>query len=146
MYDKKGPLIATSSALPTTATETEIDVTWTVDGDAPTGVAINGTFTRRLNLPQDFPYDWCDGLIVQALVGTTVISGMKVNWGPGSAEADNDDLEDFSVGALYLTDTGGSRAKIDLIYNAHREGPFIELQGDNDTIPANATVKIYLAR
>ena len=42
LYDKKGPLLATSSALPTTATTDELAVTWTIDGDAPTGVAING--------------------------------------------------------------------------------------------------------
>ena len=56
------------------------------------------------------------------------------------------DSEDFSVGALYFTDTGLERVKIDFIYNAHQEGPFIELQGDNDTLPADATIKIYLAR
>ena len=145
LYDKKGPLLATSSVLPTTATINPIVVTWTIDGDAPTGVAINGSNTARVDLPQVRPYAWTDGLIVEALVGTTVISDMKVTWGPGSAQADVD-AEDFSIGALYFTDTGGFRAKIDFIYNAEEAGPFIELRGDNDTIPANATVKIYLAR
>ena len=32
-------------------------------------------------------------LIVEALVGTTVISDMKVNWGPGSAAEDAEDAE-----------------------------------------------------
>ena len=145
LYDKKGPLVATSSVLPTTATENEIEVTWTIGGDAPTGVAINSSLVRRIDLPQVRPYAWCDGLIVQALVGTTVISDMKVTWGPGSASEDLEE-EDFSVGSLYFTGTGLARVKIDFIYNAHEEGPFIELKGDNDTIPANATVKVYLAR
>ena len=89
LYDKKGPLIATSSVLPTTATTEGIIVTWTIDGDAPTGVAINSSETKRVNLPQVRPYAWCDGLIVEALVGTTVISDIKVTWGPGNA-ADDD--------------------------------------------------------
>ena len=145
LYDKRGPLLATSSALPTAATNVGITVTWTIDGDAPTGVAINGSLARRVDLPQSRPYTWCDGLIVEALVGTTVMADIKVTWGPSSAQIDADD-QDFSVGALYFADTGLSRPKIDFIYNAHENGPFIELQGDNDTIPANATVKIYLAR
>ena len=145
LYDKKGPLVATSSVLPTTATDAPIVVTWTIDGDAPTGVVINGTESQRINLPQERPYAWCDGLIVEALVGTIVISDIKGTWGPGSASEDGEE-EDFSVGALYFTDTGDDRVKVDFIYNASSEGPFIELKGDNDTIPANATVKIYLAR
>ena len=144
LYDKKGPLLATSSALPTTATDAPIVVTWTIDGDAPTGVAI-GAETQRVNLPQVRPYAWCDGLIVEALVGTTVISDMKVTWGPGNVADDSDD-EDFSVGALYFTGIGAGRVKTDFIYNANEDGPFLELKGDNDTIPANATVKVYLAR
>ena len=145
LYDKKGPLLATSSALPVTATDAHIVVTWTIDGDAPTGVAINGNETYRVNLPQTRPYTWCDGLIVEALVGTTVMADMKVTWGPGGAQEDTDEA-DFSVGALYFANTGLDRPKIDFIYNAHADGPFIELKGDNDTIPANATVEIYLAR
>ena len=145
LYDKKGPLIATSSALPTTASDLKIDVTWTVDGDAPTGVGINSADSARLDLPQDFPYDWCDGLIVQSLVGTTVVSGMKVTWGPGSA-LENTSESDQSVGALYFTDSGDDRVKVDFLYNADDAGPFVELMGDNDVIPANSTVKVYLAR
>ena len=70
---------------------------------------------------------------------------MKVTWGPGSA-FDDLSVQDISVGALYFTGTGDDRVKIDFIYNAHSNGPFVVLKGDNDTIPANATVKVYLAR
>ena len=79
-----------------------------------------------MDLPQDRPYAWCDGLIVEALVGTTVISDMKVTWGPGSAHKDAED-QDFSIGALYTLQIQVDRAKIDFIYNAHQSGPFIEL-------------------
>ena len=75
-------------------------VTWTIDGDAPTGVAINGSgYCGVWTLPQVRPYAWTDGLIVEALIGTTVISDMKVTWGPGNAAEDVDE-QDFSIGAL----------------------------------------------
>ena len=62
LYDKRGPLLATSSALPTTATTDAIVATWTIDGDAPTGVGINGSDTARVDLPQVRPYAWTDGI------------------------------------------------------------------------------------
>ena len=80
---KKGPLLATSSTLPTAAAA-EIVVTWTIESDVPTGV--EALSPNKLKVPEKRPYEWCDGLMIEALVDGTVISDSKVLWGPSGVE------------------------------------------------------------
>ena len=141
---KKGPLLATSSELPTAATLVEIVVTWTIETDVPTGV--EALSPNRLKVPEKIPYGWCDGFMIEALVDGTVISDSKVLWGPSGVQEDLPGPEQ-SVAVLLLETSGGSRAKIDIYYVADPEfGTYLSVRGDNDTLPADTTVKIYLAR
>ena len=141
---KKGRLLATSSTLPTAATGVEIVVTWTIESDVPTGV--EALTPNKLKVPEKRPYDWCDGFIIEALVDDTVISDSKVLWGPSGVEEDIADTEQ-SVAVLFLEDSGTDRAKIDIYYIASdRDGTFLSVYGDEDILPADTTVKIYLAR
>ena len=112
---KKGPLLATSSTLPTAAAIEEIVVTWTIETDVPTGV--EALSPNKLKVPEKRPYEWCDGLMIEALVDGTVISDSKVLWGPSGVEDDVTD-EEQSVAVLFLETSGENRAKIDIYYVA----------------------------
>ena len=141
---KKGPLLATSSTLPTAATNVEIVLTWTVETDVPTGV--EALSPNKLKVPEKRPYEWCDGLMIEALVDGTVISDSKVLWGPSGVADDATEAEQ-SVAVLLLQTSGGDRAKIDIYYVASpSDGTYLSVQGDDDILPSDTTVKIYLAR
>ena len=82
---KKGPLLATSSTLPTSSSNSRNSC----DMDSRircTVQALKRYPPNKLKVPEKRPYEWCDGLMIEALVDGTVISDSKVLWGPSGVE------------------------------------------------------------
>ena len=142
--DTRGALFAVSPTLPTTATTGAIGGgAWAVEADAPTGVS--ATASGKVYLPDLRPSDEVDGVWIVSLVDGTEVAEVKFTWGGAGSESDQNQAErKYAPLKFVASGMGGTGVFVDAVMESpNDEATFIRLRGDNYTLPANSTARLY---
>ena len=142
----RGALVATSPTLPTAATGFNTVIAfgaaevWTVEADAPDGFEAGPTANNeRLYLPDIHPAGSNGIWLVVEVDGVDIAESFISHGGiQGAATADRRIIVPVSVTADTLIRTG-------YWPRASTVASYIQITGNNDTLPANTVVKIYLS-
>ena len=139
----RGPEIARTNVLPTSPGTGQIEaVRWTLADDVPDGFTVGvGDLIHVLYLPEDTPGNHVDGLWIEGYVGNIRTSVACFNFGLSGLD-DESNMEE-SVFALLTFTTIAERINVEYGWG-ETLGEVIVLDGDNDDIPANSTVRVYL--
>ena len=142
--NSRGAEFASTPTLPTVATTGGIDVDFIIGASAPTGVAVDGNLTR---LPHLRPALDLIGVWAVALVDGVESDEVFIPWGGGGIEEEADSIREYAYHGLAFVLPGGSGDLYLDVVVSHRRGAFwtLNLEGDGDTLPADSTVKFYLA-
>ena len=142
----RGALVATSPTLPTVAVANNTVIAfgatevWTVEADAPDGFEAGPTANNeRLYLPDIHPAGSNGIWLVVEVDGVDIAESFISHGGiQGATTADRRIIVPVSVTADVLIRTG-------FWPRASTVASYIQITGNNDTLPANTVVKIYLA-
>ena len=142
----RGALVATSPTLPTAATGFNTVIAfgaaelWTIESDAPDGFEAGPTAqNERLYLPDIHPAGSNGIWLVVEVDGVDIAESFISHGGiQGAASADRRIIVPVSVTADTLIRTG-------YWPRASTVASYIQITGNNDTLPANTVVKIYLS-
>ena len=140
----RGVEFARTPNLPTAATTASINVNFIIGAMAPTGTQVDGNLTR---LPHIRPSPDIIGVWAVALVGDVETDETFIPWGGGGIEEEKDSINEFGYHGLSFTPAGSSGDRYLDVVTAHRRGSFwsLNLEGDGDTLPADSTVRFFLA-
>ena len=140
----RGGEFARTPTLPTAATTAGINVDFVIGDMAPTGAEVDGNLTR---LPHIRPSPDIIGVWAVALVGDVETDETFIPWGGGGIEEEKDSINEFGYHGLSFTPAGSSGDRYLDVVTAHRRGSFwsLNLEGDGDTLPADSTVRFFLA-
>lgn len=133
----RGALIATSSTLPTAASNSDLTNTWTLAAGIPAGFERSGNL---LTVPPLRASHDALGLWAVALVDGVEVAEVSIPWG-GGGSTDDESSNEASNHQLAL----GAGDLIDVRYARFSGHYGVTLYGDGDVLPANSTVRIYLA-
>ena len=148
----RGRLIATSSTLPTAATSGIFGtISWTLPtSDAVPGWVLSTDTSSAFRLFNDGtkPPDTVNSIIAVAKVDGVEVRKAVIPLGPGAVESEGSTV-DYGTATLNLTRT----AKVDVRYSGssgfHTGAPtsgiisYIDIDGNNDTLPAESTIELY---
>ena len=144
----RGRLVATTTDLPTAATESgqPVATTWLVESDAPAGITA-GT-NAKLYIPDLRPENDVDGFWAVSEVRGREIEEVKFTWGVAGAERERLTGE-RKIAPLKLVRPvlgGVTGVFVDVKMVALEDQPtYLELTGNGQTLPGGAKVRIYFS-
>ena len=141
----RGDEFARTPTLPTTATTDGIDIDYILATTAPAGTTVLGGTAR---LPHLRPSSDIIGVWAVALVGSAEADEILIPWGGGGIEEEGNSVSEKAYYGISFVLPGQSGTRYLDVLASHRRGDdwTLSLEGDGDALPADSSVRFYLAR
>ena len=133
----RGDLIAVIGPLTTASRTDTYPDNWTLQSGAPTGYGGGGDV---LDIPERRSSNAVFGHWVISKVDGIEFDEVLIPWGGGAAAEDRSTNE-FSIHGLAF----GTNDHVDLVFTRYNANSGLTVQGDDDTLPDNSTIEVYLA-